>query len=125
MSIIDSIKDKIYYYSNDAIDAFLDLSILFVLSFLISGCSVSPDYTREQAQYHPPWPTPYTVCDVEWKIKIEENKEPYVMLSFDDNLKLASCQYDLIRYIQEMNRKYCHYRPSGDTRCVQKTDQEG
>ena len=121
--ILDSTKEKLYEYSNDLIDAALDISLVVMAVLSISGCSVTPSEPVEPAVYHPTWPQPYEVCDVEWKVFIIE-EEPFVALSFDDNLEFANCSIDLIRYIRELNMKFCHYRPEGDERCVYKTNEE-
>ena len=99
------------------IDAILDIFIVLLALFTIASCSSTPTTPEVVAEYHPSWPTPYEVCDVEWKV-IEYKDAPYVALSFDDNLELASCSIDLMRYIKEMNTKFCHYRPEEDTRCA-------
>ena len=98
------------------VDAILDILLVIVMLFTLVGC-VTTEEPEVTAQYHPAWPTPYEVCDVDWKV-IEYKEAPYVALSFDDNLEFATCTIDLIRYIKEMNTKFCHYRPEEDTRCA-------
>lgn len=99
------------------IDAILDILLAIAMVITLIGCASTSSEPQMQAEYHPSWPTPYEVCDVNWKV-IEYKDAPYVALSFDDNLELATCSIDLIRYIKEINTKFCHYRPEGDSRCA-------
>lgn len=119
MSTIKDIwEGYILEYLSDLIDAALDLTLIAVTALTIAGCSIAPSEPVEEATYHPSWPTPYEVCDVDWKILVIE-EEPFVALSFEDNLRLAGCTEDLIRYITEMNTKFCTYRPKEDVRCAE------
>lgn len=119
-AIIESILDSL----GDFIDAALDITLVVLTLITLSGCTLTSEEV-ETATYHPAWPTPYEVCDVKWEVFVIE-KEPYVALSFEDNLKLAVCTQDLIRYLKEMNIKFCTYRPQEDSRCAQlfKTEKE-
>ena len=116
-TFIESALGYVQEYLGDYVDAVLDLTLIAVTAFTITGCSISPQEQVDTAVYHPAWPTPYEVCDVDWKVMVIEN-EPFVALSFDDNLKMAACTQDLIRYLKEMNIKFCSYRPEEDSRCA-------
>jgi hypothetical protein len=119
MSIIQTALIKaaqtVNEYFNDILDAILDITLVLISIITLSGCAATQPI--QENTYHPAWPTPYKICDVDWKVIVEED-QPYVALSYDDNLNLATCNLDVIRYIKEINTKFCHYRPTGDTRCA-------
>jgi len=104
-------------YIGDITDAVLYITLVAVTALTLTGCTISTPEQVETAVYHPAWPAPYETCDVEWKIMVVD-KEPFVALSFEDNLKMAACTEDLIRYLKEMNIKFCTYRPKEDSRCA-------
>ena len=103
----------------DIVDIVLDIAIIIGVILLLSGCSSTPPVpvTLDTPKYHPEWPLPVQVCDVDWKV-LEVEGQPYVAVTYDDNLDLAICTRDLLRYIQDMNAKFCHYRPEEDPNCV-------
>lgn len=105
-------------YIGDITDAVLDITLVAVTALTLTGCTISTPEEVETAVYHPAWPVPYETCDVEWKVMVVD-KEPFVALSFEDNLKMAACTEDLIRYLKEMNIKFCTYRPKEDSRCAE------
>jgi len=109
--MFERIKDYISEYLEDCIDAALDITLVILSTLTLLGCSVTPDST-----YHPAWPVPYQACDVTWYV-LEKDSSPYIAISYDDSLRLAECNYDMLRYIREINAKFCQYRPEGDTRC--------
>lgn len=113
---MSKIVEIIQEYLNDFIDAVLDIALVVIsIITLLSGCVTTTD--DASIQYHPSWPIPYKTCKVTWKVITLD--QPYVALTYNDSLTLASCNLDIYRYIQEMNTKFCVYRPEGDKRCVQ------
>lgn len=93
---------------------------LIVPLLLLVGCSTTePPKVIEKQVYHPEWPIPYRACDISWEVVVIED-EPFIALSYDESLDLAVCTKDLLRYVKDINSKFCHYRPKGDTRCNKK-----
>lgn len=76
---------------------------------MLAGCVNTPVNIIEKNVMHPSWPTPYKVCQVEWKVR-EVEGEPYVGLSYNDNVSLASCGVDVERLISQYNQMVCSYR---------------
>lgn len=87
-----------------------------ILSVLLAGCAAVPTVPEEPTVYHPPWPAPVIPCDIEFRVLIV-NDEPYVAVSFDDNLNAAICDNNKKRYVEELRTIVCHYRDNEDPRC--------
>lgn len=111
--------EKILDFITSIDDFWLDWAIIILVFLSLTGCTSTPKppVVVEKPVYHPAWPMPYQVCSIAWKVIIKDNT-PYVALSYDDSLTLASCTKDMTRYILDMNSKFCHYRPAEDERCV-------
>lgn len=95
---------------------------LILATIVLVGCtSTEPPNVIEKQVYHPEWPAPYRACNVNWEVLVVESV-PYVAMSYNDSLSLAVCTRDALRYIKDINNKFCHYRPETDTRCNNKKD---
>ena len=85
-----------------------------LVALLLVGCGSTPptppaEVLSEKIIYEPPLPKPLRFCDVTWKVLIVDN-QPYVALSYEDNINFAVCAKDLEKYISEVNLVVCHYR---------------
>lgn len=89
-------------------------AIAVLISALLVGCGTTPTPptvpdVSNQVVYHPPLPRPTQVCYIQWKVLVVEG-QPYVALSYEDNINFAICAKDLERYLSELNLVVCHYR---------------
>jgi hypothetical protein len=88
---------------------------LVLVAALLVGCETTPvappvvPPVSEKITYEPPMPKPLQFCDVKWKVLVVDN-QPYVALSYEDNINFAVCAKDLEKYISEVNLVVCHYR---------------
>ncbi len=88
---------------------------------LLAGCSTTTvPVAVDKPVFHPEWPTPYRACNIDWEVLVIDNT-PYVALEYDESLTLAICERDKLRYIKDINSKFCTYRPKEDPRCTQKS----
>lgn len=88
---------------------------VILAALLLVGCETTPvappvvPPVAEKITYHPPMPRPLSYCDVKWRVLIVDN-QPYVGLSYEDNINFAICAKDMERYLSEMQMVLCHYR---------------
>lgn len=59
--------------------------------------------------FHPSLPEPVEVCNIKWNVLVlDEN--PYVALTYNDNITAAICFNEYERYIIQLLRVACSYR---------------
>lgn len=77
-----------------------------LLSLILVGCTATtPDY-----DYHPRWPAPYTPCEIEKPLVVENNNKVYIAWSLSSSVDQGICDKDKLRLIKELNTIVCHYR---------------
>lgn len=59
--------------------------------------------------YHPRLPRPVEVCSLDWKVIVVDN-EPFVALTYNDNVTAAICDDRKTQYIEELLQVVCQYR---------------
>jgi len=85
---------------------------VILISLLLLGCSSTiptPVVVAQAPVYHPGFPAPYSVCDIDWEV-LENNEKPIVAISYNDNLTAAICDKDKDRYIDQLLQLTCYYR---------------
>lgn len=88
--------------------------LIAVLCIFLAACSSTPVTTDQLEKvdtpvFHPPMPKPVQVCYVHWNVLVVDN-QPFVALSYEDNINFAMCGKDLEAYISELHEVICHYR---------------
>lgn len=89
-------------------------SLVLISSIVLTGCATNTPPTSLDLGL--PWPTPMLICEIE-NVKVTETGE--VILSYTDNVNIAICERDMLRYIKDLTNMVCVYQPK-DTRCVAK-----
>ena len=85
-----------------------------LLSLFLVGCAAAPpEPDVETPTFHPPLPGPVQPCPVEWVVLIDDG-EPYVAVTYDDNVTAAVCFKEYERYIHHLLRVVCSYREELD-----------
>lgn len=85
------------------------ISILLAALALSACVSTNRDGAPPNLVYHPPLPAPIRACPLKWLV-LEQGGEPYVALSYNDNVQGAICSKDVQRYIRELQKVTCSYR---------------
>lgn len=92
-----------------------------ILSLVLVGCA-STEPVVEVPVYHPPWPAPVDVCPISPSLKIIDDI-PYMTLTFDEYLVLGQCYKDYLRYVKEIKKVTCVYRPTKDAQCSKESNE--
>lgn len=85
------------------------ISILLATLMLSACVSTDKGEAPLKVEFHPPFPAPVSACPINWVI-LEHQGEPYVALTYNDNVQGAICNKDVQRYIKELQRVTCSYR---------------
>ena len=83
--------------------------LILATALLLSACTVTEPKTVAPPVFHPTLPTPLQACPIEWKVLIVEN-QPYVALTYNNNITAAMCFNEYERYIHQLLRVTCSYR---------------
>ena len=95
--------------------------LTLALLLFLAGCSSTPSVPPPVVEakpvvYHPALPTPLYPCVANWKVLVVDN-QPYVALTYQDNINLAICGVKVEAYIDELMEVACHYRDGSDIQC--------
>lgn len=94
----------------------IPIAILFLFGCSSTPTTPPPAEKVERVVYHPALPSPLYPCVANWKVLIVDN-QPYVALTYQDNINLAICGVKVESYIDELMEVVCHYRDGSDIQC--------
>ena len=87
--------------------------VIAALSLLaLVSCKTTPATgvgAQPEAVYHPRLPRPVEVCSLNWEVLVVNN-EPFVALTYNDNITAAICDDRKTQYIEELLQVVCSYR---------------
>lgn len=88
--------------------------ILILSSLVLTGCTSTPNTVyRDKPPLILPWPTPMMICEISG-VKI--TPEGRVELPYEDNVNIAVCERDMLRYILDLKEMICKHQPK-DKEC--------
>ena len=87
------------------------ISRVLPVMLLLAGCVVDPVKPLVL-----PWPTNMQECTVN---SLVVNADSTITISYEDNINIAICDRDMIRYINDLTSMICTHQPE-DTRCKQR-----
>lgn len=92
----------------------LILSSICIL--LMFGCNSTTPPPEEKPALVLPWPMPMATCEISSIVVTQEGK---VQMDYVDNINIAVCERDMLRYIKDLTEMVCKHQP-GVKECLKK-----